>query len=161
VVAKKPPSLRKYRVVQGEVTPEDLAYAQRQDRWGCAVVRAIQRALPEATFVRADKNTIRLSLEEDGYRYTFEMPPELRETVVKPFDLGQSVETYADKPIKFKLNVAIDATEIVHQTPEQKAQARSKNSPNRRSLNARPSVNVHTRNAGRYYAEEAAADERS
>jgi hypothetical protein len=119
----------KYRRVEGVVTAADLAYARRQDRYGCAIVRAIQRTLPEATYVMVEKNKIRLSMEEDGYRYEFETPRELVQQVIKPFDQGEDVK--ADIP--FALDVATNAWPIMRQTAQQKTENRRSMSPNQRT----------------------------
>lgn len=71
------------------ITADDIAYAQRQNRWACAIVRSIQRARPEAIFVRADKEVI--AFTERGHRYTFNTPDTAIERVIKPLDKGQSV----------------------------------------------------------------------
>lgn len=79
-----------------QITEDDISYAQRQNRWGCAIVRAVQRSRPEATFVRADAEAI--AFTEHGHRYTYSTPPAAIERVIKPLDQGKPV-----KPTSFEL----------------------------------------------------------
>jgi hypothetical protein len=138
---------RKYRRVEGVVTAEDLAYAHKQDRYGCAIVRAIQRTLPEATFVMVEKNKIRLSMEEDGYRYEFETPRTLVQEVIRPFDQGEKIK----EDIPFVLDIATNAWPIMRQTARQKTERRSSLSPGRRSRQARDETrNRNVRAIGRF-----------
>lgn len=72
------------------VTADDISYAQRQNRWACAIVRSVQRSRPEATFVRADKEVI--AFTERGRRYTYTTPQAAIDRVIKPLDLGQDIQ---------------------------------------------------------------------
>lgn len=72
-----------------EIDDEDLDWAERQNRYQCAIVRAIQRKIPTALRVTADVKHISFSLPEDDVRYTFDTPKDVVEKVIKPFDLGE------------------------------------------------------------------------
>lgn len=107
-----------------QIQPDDIAWARRQDKYNCAIVRAIQRQLPEATHVSADAKTIRFTLRYGGdgsndYRYIFETPKEVVAKVIEPFDSGQDIE-----PVSFILSQAIDAREPSHRSPEESAKHR-------------------------------------
>lgn len=69
---------------------DDIRYAQRQDRWSCAIVRAIQRVLPDALFVRADTEKIAYSV--DGHRYEHNTPPSAVTRIIRPLDQHEEVE---------------------------------------------------------------------
>lgn len=86
------------------VHSDDIMYAQKQDRWACAIVRAIQRQLPDALFVRADKNVIAYSI--DGHRYEHDTPDAAIKRVIRPLDQGEEI-----RPTSFNLGPA-----TVHQT---------------------------------------------
>lgn len=63
---------------------EDVKWAESQNRWACVVVRAIQRQIPSATFVRVDKEIVAYS--DNGHRYFHPTPPEMVKDIIKPFD---------------------------------------------------------------------------
>lgn len=114
--------MAKRTAVAVTIRDEDIAYARRRDRYNCAIVRAIQRQLPEATHVSADAETIRFTLRyggSDDYRYIFKTPAEVVRGIIQPFDSGAVIE-----PVSFTLNEAIDAREPTHRTPQQAAQHR-------------------------------------
>ena len=138
-----------------EIKDEDLCYARKQDRYNCAIVRAIQRALPEALHVRADTEKIAFSLPDDDTRYYFETPREVVNNVIKPFDEGKIPEERA-----FILDHAIAAEPITHGGRGQRAQDRQRERETRggRAPRARTkSGAVHTANRFmEYEAEEAA-----
>lgn len=73
------------------LSDEDIAWGQRQDRWNCAIVRSIQRQVPEALYVTADTKGISFSIPEDDLRYTFDVPSEITENVIRNFDQGQPI----------------------------------------------------------------------
>lgn len=98
------------------VNRDDIAWAKRQDRWGCAIVRAIQREHPEALFVRADKEVIAYS--EFGHRYEHTTPDDAIEKIIKPLDEGKDIE-----PFSFVLPPAT-VREVTKITPEKKRQLR-------------------------------------
>lgn len=98
------------------VNAEDIAWANKQDRWACAIVRAIQREIPTATFVRADTETIAYS--DGGHRYTYSTPMEAIENVIKPLDTGKKIQ-----PFSFDLG-APTVKEVRKMTPELKKQMR-------------------------------------
>lgn len=152
-MAKKADDLasRRYRRIEGEVTPEDLAYARRQDRWACVVVRAIQRAFPEAIYVDVNKDRIRLSVEEDGptgTRYEFEMPEGLVNDVIKPFDEGGTPAVNR----KFVLDTALASWPMTKTSTKEKTARRARISPNQRSDARRRTgtSNPNVRTMGRF-----------
>lgn len=65
---------------------DDLHLGEQRNRWGCVIVRAIQRTYPDAINVRVDKQNIAFSLVEDDTRYTFDTPAAVVNKVIKPFD---------------------------------------------------------------------------
>lgn len=104
-----------------EIKDEDLCYARKQDRYNCAIVRAIQRAMPEALFVRADSKEIAFSLPADDTRYYFQTPPDVVANVILPFDRG---ETPAERT--FILEQAYAAEPITHTARDQRARDRTR-----------------------------------
>jgi hypothetical protein len=135
------PGIRKYRRVEATITPEDEIYARQQDKFACLMVRAIQRAIPEATFVTVDKDKIRLSIEEDGYRYEFETPKEAVTNIIRPFDEGKPITQR-----KFSLDTARDAWPITRQDAKSKAELRKTRSPEGRTSQPRRSPRTKNRN---------------
>jgi hypothetical protein len=75
--------------------PEDVEWAETQNRWACVVVRSIQRQIPSATFVRVDKETIAYS--DRGHRYYHPTPPKMIEDIIKPFDEHKIEEVKLDE----------------------------------------------------------------
>lgn len=114
---RKNPAKDRYLAVN--VTDEDYAYAEKQNQWACAIVRAIQRQLPAASRVIVNKEHIAFTLETDDYRYTFDTPPEAVENVIKPFDRGEH-----PKPYSFQLVNPVSATPVHHMTIEERAKHR-------------------------------------
>lgn len=138
-----------------EITEADLLFAKKQDRYACAIVRAIQRAMPEALRVRADTKEIAFSLPDDGTRYYFQTPAEVVNNVIKPFDMGQ-------QPIgqTFVLDRAYAVEPIQHSTAKQRQAIRDhrRTTPPRAPRTRTSSGNVRTANRFRdYEAEEAQA----
>ena len=76
-------------VTRLNIQEDDIAYAIAQDRYGCAIVRSVQRALPEATHVVADKNVIKYSI--GGHRYTHDTPDIAIKNVIQPLDEHKEV----------------------------------------------------------------------
>lgn len=134
------PGTRKYRRITAEITAADEEYARAQDKFACLMVRAIQRSLPEATFVTVDKDKIRLSVEEDGYRYEFETPKEAVANIIRPFDEGRPITQRT-----FTLDTATDAWPITRQDAKAKAELRKSRSPGDR---ARPEQRPSRRDPG-------------
>lgn len=99
------------------VTAEDIAWGESQNRWACALVRAIQRERPEALFVRVDAKTIGYS--ENGHRYTFDTPKAAIEKVIKPFDEGKHIE-----PITIRLPTKPTVRQVGKMTPENRQKLR-------------------------------------
>jgi hypothetical protein len=98
------------------VTNEDIKYAKTQDRWACAIVRAIQREHPDALFVRADTEVIAFS--EGGHRYTYSTPQKAIEKIIEPFDKHERVY-----PATFSL-LTPTVRQVQRITPERKRQLR-------------------------------------
>jgi hypothetical protein len=99
------------------ITPGDIVWARRQDRYNCAIVRAIQREIPEALFVRADASSI--SYSAGGHRYTYPTPAKVVTEIIKPFDEGAPIG-----PVEFAL-VSPTVREVRKLTPERKKQLRT------------------------------------
>lgn len=77
------------------ISDEDEKWGIRQNRGNCAIVRSIQRQLPEALYVTADAKGIAFSLPDDGKegtRYYGEVTPEIINNVIKPFDEGRKID---------------------------------------------------------------------
>lgn len=124
----------KDRYVAVNVTEEDIAYARKKNRYACGIVRAIQRQIPEALRVTADRKTIRFSLND--WRYEFITPDDAIENVIKPLDTDQPTQPYS-----FQLVNAVAAWPVKHMSPEQKRKTR-----NNKRL-AKPSrIQVRTQN---------------
>jgi hypothetical protein len=104
--------------MQVEPIYEDLQYAQTQDRWACVIVRAIQRQIPDSTFVRVDKETI--SFSSHGHRYYHVTPPEMIEDIIRPFD--------ENHPDQVKLGIypliVANVTKVRKMTPENREKLR-------------------------------------
>jgi hypothetical protein len=111
---------RRQKSLLVEIKDEDLCYARKQDRYNCAIVRAIQRALPEALHVRADTKEIAFSLPDDDTRYFFQTPPEVVANVIQPFDRGETPEERT-----FILDHATAAEPITHRSRDSRVQART------------------------------------
>ncbi len=109
-----PPKAYRKKSLLVEIKEEDLAYALKQNRYNCAIVRAIQRAMPEALHVRADTEQIAFSLPSDDTRYYFETPREVVNNVIEPFDKGKPLTERT-----FILQHAIAAEPIRHGTREE------------------------------------------
>ena len=107
------------RYLAVDIKPEDIAYARTRDRWGCAIVLAIQRELPDALRVRADAQEIAFSLPGDDTRYHFDTPPDVRENIMRPFDQGQPPSM-----MSFVLEAAQWAEPITHKNRAEMIQAR-------------------------------------
>lgn len=109
-----------------EIKPEDLTYAKRQDRYGCAIVRAIERRIPEATRVRADDKRIVMTIPDadsptGATRYYFETPLEVVNHVIRPFDQGMDIDP---EWMRFTLKEAIDARPMTRKKPGDKSKER-------------------------------------
>jgi hypothetical protein len=138
-----------YKVLSVDITDSDLDYARKQDKWSCAIVRSIQRSMPEATRVTADKESIRLSDEISGYRYEFETPREVVNKVIRRFDRGLPITLR-----HFELTEAISRWPIIRSTPQQRTARRRNLSPSRRmnpsKRNTPTSENKNVRTYGRF-----------
>jgi hypothetical protein len=122
-----------------EIKDEDLVWAKRQNRYNCAIVRAIQRALPDALHVRADTKEIAFSLPDDDTRYYFQTPPEVVRNVIEPFDKGEEPKERA-----FILEHAHSAEPINHTSRATRIEGRtrSRRAPRTRTTSGA----VHTAN---------------
>jgi hypothetical protein len=92
-----------------EVTPGDIQYAIRHNRYNCAIVRSIQRAFPDAQRVRVDKEVISFSLDDDR-RYTWNTPNSAIENVIRPFD--EKGAEAVEAPFSFKLTGGTSAAVV-------------------------------------------------
>jgi len=99
------------------VNGDDIAWAKSQDRWACAIVRAIQREIPESTFVRADTEVIAYSV--GGHRYTHPTPDVAIQKIIKPLDQGKAI-----RPFGFDLPPAVQK-QTTRLTPEAKKALRN------------------------------------
>ena len=77
------------------VSAEDIEKAIPENSSHCAIARAVARAIPEATRIKADAQAVRLTL--DGTRYVYLSPQKVYEYIVA-FDAGDPLE-----PFKFQL----------------------------------------------------------
>jgi hypothetical protein len=144
-----------------KITPEDEAWGRHQDRWACALVRAIQREMPSALRVRVDTKDISFSLPNDhqagptGTRYYFETPADVVRDIIKPFDEHKVITGQT-----FRLIGAYSIEPIRHSTAEQRAAQRTNarhNKPRRRAAGSKSGA-VHTLNRFLdYVAEEEAS----
>jgi hypothetical protein len=116
------------------ITESDLIWARRQDRYNCAIVRAIQRDIPEALFVRADASTIAYSA--GGHRYTYPTPRRVVDEIIKPFDEGQAIG-----PVEFSL-LSPSVREVRPLTAARKKQLRT---VERKRQNQHPPRKQHDR----------------
>lgn len=104
-----------------DVNEEDLTFAVKQDRYACAIVRAIQRVRPDAQFVSVNRSTIRFTLPDDhmrgqegrGVRYIFATPDEAISSIIKPFDEGGEIT-----PCNLILDEAVEAKPMQHRSRE-------------------------------------------
>lgn len=99
------------------INQDDITWAVGQDSWACAIVRCIQREIPNSKFVRANTEVIAYSV--GGHRYTHSTPQVLVDKVIKPLDTGKSV-----KPIEFELGAAT-VTQVKHLTDEDRQKLRT------------------------------------
>jgi hypothetical protein len=77
---------------QIKVTPEDIATAKRKDSYKCVVTQAIARAIPEATRIETDTQTIRFTWQDT--RYMFLTPASVQGYVIA-FDAGDPIEPFS------------------------------------------------------------------
>jgi len=144
------------RTLRIVVTDADLAYAHRQDRYACALVRAIQRDLPEATRVTVDAKEIRFSVENKdgsgGTRWTFETPREMVKRIIRPFDTGEDLTAIPLSQRTFTLDHAQSSQPMIKATPAQKTARRHNHSPSMRTGRAsrNRSANANVRTANRF-----------
>lgn len=146
--------MAEYRRLEGDITPEDIAYAHAQDKWACAFVRAIQRVFPEATHVQVEREHTRLSVKSDGFRYEFETPRNVVEDVIRPLDIGGT-----PRPTHFVLDAAVARWPLEKKTEEQLTKRRARLSPNERTRPRRITTrNPNVRAVGRFTVEQEAAE---
>jgi len=82
-----PPKPRTGLKVQVHVTQEDIETALPKNSGHCMISDAIKRALPEATSIGTDLQTIRATLKDKGRRYIWLTPRVAQNGLVK-FDAG-------------------------------------------------------------------------
>ena len=75
--------------------------ALRANSSHCAIAFAIRDAIPDATFIAVDLQTIRWSNPKRGVRYCFLTPTIAQHDVIIPFDQGEEC-----KPVTFKMKPA-------------------------------------------------------
>lgn len=93
-----------------EITKGDIELAKQRDRWGCAIVRAIQRQYPDATRVRVDTQAVAFTIGER--RYVAPTPDEAITKIIKPLDEGKRV-----RPTTIKLT-DVESMPKQHADPE-------------------------------------------
>jgi hypothetical protein len=93
---------------------DDKDYARVQDRWNCVFVRAIQRTMPEATFVRVDQKVVSYTI--DNHRFTHIAPDELIDEIERPFDEGEEI----DDEVSVLLQPPVTVKEVQRMTPEKR-----------------------------------------
>jgi hypothetical protein len=76
-----------------KVTESDIVNATAQNQFQCAIVRAVQREIPDATRVSANRKHIAWTVGEQ--RFVYNTPPVAVEAVIKPFDTGGKPEPIA------------------------------------------------------------------
>lgn len=82
-----------------EVTEKDIAKAKRNDSYICVVSQAIARAIPDATRIETDSQTIRFT--KNGDRLVFLTPYAVQGYVIG-FDAGDPIQ-----PFSFQLRTPI------------------------------------------------------
>jgi hypothetical protein len=75
-----------------KVTPDDIAKAKRNDSYKCVVTQAIARAIPDATRIETDTQTIRFTWQDS--RYMFLTPASVQGYVIA-FDAGEPIEPFS------------------------------------------------------------------
>jgi hypothetical protein len=75
-----------------EVTEKDIAKAQRNHSYKCVVSQAIARALPDATRIETDNQTIRFT--QNGERLVFLTPYAVQGYVIG-FDAGDEIQPFS------------------------------------------------------------------
>lgn len=98
------------------INKDDIDWGVSQDRWACVIVRAVQRAIPEAKFVRADTQVIAYSV--GSHRYEHPTPEIAVKKIIQPLDEHREV-----KPITIPLPPAT-MKQIKPLTEEAKQQLR-------------------------------------
>lgn len=134
-----------------EISDDDLAVAVKQDKWGCAIVCALQRRYPNALRVTVDEKHISLSMPDDDTRYTFETPVDVREHVIKPFDLGQPIDP---EWRSFTIDHAIEAKPITHNADKSRKERNRIRRVRSSRVQTQPSQNPNVRTYGRFLDEE-------
>jgi hypothetical protein len=95
------PSVFEHGRAEIRVEEKHLAAALRANSSHCAIALAIKDAIPDATFISVDLQTIRWSNPKRGVRYCFLTPHIAQTDVIIPFDQGEEC-----KPVSFKMKPA-------------------------------------------------------
>ncbi|SRR5258708_5227819 len=116
-----------------DINDEDERFARQQNRYNCVIVRAIQRALPDALRVSANTKEIAFSLPQDDTRYYFQTPPEVVKNIIEPFDKHQPItgrtfiltSAYAAEPMIHRNREAVIAQRNARRTRAPQTRSRS------------------------------------
>jgi hypothetical protein len=95
------PSVWEHGRCEIAVLQKHIDEAMRANSSHCAIAFAIRDAIPDATFVAVDLQTIRWSNPKRGVRYCFLTPTIAQHDVIIPFDQGEEC-----KPVTFKMKPA-------------------------------------------------------
>ena len=95
------PSVWEHGRCEISVEQKHLDEALRANSSHCAIAFAIRDAIPDATFIAVDLQTIRWSNPKRGVRYCFLTPTVAQHDVISPFDQGEEC-----KPVTFKMKPA-------------------------------------------------------
>jgi hypothetical protein len=141
--------------VRVEVTQADIARAVRSDSYNCVVAQAVARAIPDATRIEVDTQSIRYT---QGENRVVHLTPYAVQGYVVAFDAGEELQ-----PFSFTLH-----SPIVHRkrtrTPEGKAAnaaaSAARYQAKKKAEQAKPLDEAAARAAGRRAAKAAYADAR-
>jgi len=81
------------RFIRVDVTSKDIGGGKRSDAMHCAVQRAIERTLPDATRVEVDTQTVRFT-DAAGQRWAYLTPYEVAGYIIR-FDAGEEIEPFS------------------------------------------------------------------
>lgn len=95
------PSVWEHGRCEISVLQKHIDEALRANSSHCAIAFAIRDAIPDATFIAVDLQTIRWSNPKRGVRYCFLTPTIAQHDVIIPFDQGEEC-----KPVTFKMKPA-------------------------------------------------------
>jgi hypothetical protein len=95
------PSVWEHGRAEISVEQKHIDKALRANSSHCAIAFAIRDAIPDATFISVDLQTIRWSNPKRGVRYCFLTPHVAQQDIIIPFDQGEEC-----KPVSFKMKPA-------------------------------------------------------